>query len=79
MNELTNSWCGHCKAMKKDWIKAAQNMEGKVKFGEIDATVHTKLAQRFGIRGYPTIKAFKGGKKQLADVIDYERTRCGKE
>ena len=61
--------------MKKDWIKAAQNMEGKVKFGEIDATVHTKLAQRFGIRGYPTIKAFTGGKKQLSDVIDYERTK----
>lgn len=59
--------------MKKDWIKAAQNMEGKVKFGEIDATVHTKLAQRFGIRGYPTIKAFKGGKKEYNGVIDYER------
>lgn len=59
--------------MKKDWIKAAQNMEGKVKFGEIDATVHTKLAQRFGIRGYPTIKAFKGGKKVFNGALDYDR------
>lgn len=27
------SWCGHCKAMKDDWIKAANAMGGIVHFG----------------------------------------------
>jgi len=30
----------------------------------VDATVHTKLAERFGIQGFPTLYFFKNGEKQ---------------
>jgi protein disulfide-isomerase A6 len=44
---------------------------------ELDATVHTKVASRFGIRGYPTIKLFPAtpsGRSKLDINYDGERT-----
>lgn len=72
-------WCGHCKALAPEWIKAATAMKGKVHFAEVDATVNTDLASEYQIQGYPTIKLFKGGLKDSASVIDYnnERTAAG--
>lgn len=34
-----------------------------IRLGKVDATEETDLAQEFGVRGYPTIKFFKGGEK----------------
>lgn len=36
----------------------------EVRLGKVDATEETELAQEFGVRGYPTIKFFKGGEKE---------------
>lgn len=36
----------------------------EVRLGKVDATEETELAQEYGVRGYPTIKFFKGGEKQ---------------
>lgn len=57
-------WCGHCKNMKPEFAKAAQllaeeNISAKV--AALDCTVHTKAAERFNIRGYPTLKFFREG------------------
>ena len=46
-----HSWCGHCKAMKDEWIKAAGAMGGIVHFGAVDATVEQSLASQYGIQG----------------------------
>ncbi|VDM17356.1 unnamed protein product [Hydatigera taeniaeformis] len=54
-------WCGHCKNLAPEWKRAAEKLKGKVKVGTIDATVHTTLAGRYEIRGFPTIKYFKSG------------------
>ena len=45
------SWCGHCKAMKDEWIKAAGAMGGIVHFGAVDSTVEQSLAARYGVQG----------------------------
>lgn len=49
-------------------------MKGKVKFAEVDATVHTNLGERFKIQGYPTIKVFLPG-KNIDDPLDYQGER----
>jgi len=36
-------------------------MKGQIKMGKIDATQETVLAQRFGVKGYPSIKVFNYG------------------
>lgn len=61
--EFFAPWCGHCKNLAPHWAQAATELKGKVKLGAVDATVHTVTASRYGIRGYPTIKYFPGGKK----------------
>jgi len=71
-------WCGHCKAMKADYAKAAQELtQAKVShvLAAVDATVETELGKRFAIRGYPTLKFFRNG----VEVEDYKGGRTRKD
>lgn len=76
MVEFFAPWCGHCKALAPKWTKAAASLKNVVRFGTVDCTVETKLAQRFGIKGYPSIKFFRAGHKH--DAIDYQGAREAK-
>jgi protein disulfide-isomerase A6 len=67
-------WCGHCKRLEPEWNKAATDLKGKVKVGKVDATVHQRLAGKYGIQGYPTIKVFPAGDKK-GKVEKYEGPR----
>ncbi len=46
-----------------------------MKVAKVDATENKEAAGRFGVRGYPTIKFFPGGKKDDGSAIDYEGPR----
>mmetsp|Transcript_20584 Transcript_20584/g.41517 ORF Transcript_20584/g.41517 Transcript_20584/m.41517 type:complete len:808 (-) Transcript_20584:65-2488(-) len=61
--EFYAPWCGHCKQLKPAWIQAAKKLKGIVKVAAIDANdeKNRAIAGRYGIRGFPTIKIFKGG------------------
>uniref|UniRef100_A0A3Q0KSZ2 protein disulfide-isomerase n=1 Tax=Schistosoma mansoni TaxID=6183 RepID=A0A3Q0KSZ2_SCHMA len=72
--EFFAPWCGHCKNLKPHWDKAARELKGTVKVAALDATVHSRMAQKYGIRGYPTIKFFPAGPK-TDDPIDYDGAR----
>lgn len=71
--EFYAPWCGHCKKLEPEWASAATSLKGKVKLGAVDATQFGGLAQRYGVKGYPTIKFFPAGPK--LDAEDYSGGR----
>jgi len=76
--EFYAPWCGHCKNLAPEWARAAtqvkEKSEGQVKLGALDATQHQRMASKYGVRGYPTIKIFRRGFKDEAP-LDYQGGR----
>lgn len=49
-------WCGHCKALKPDYIKAASILGKSFPLFNVDCVKYSDFASKMGIKGYPTIK-----------------------
>lgn len=65
--------CGHCKTLAPHYEKAATALRAvDIYIAKVDATVEKKIAQKYGVRSFPSLKLFKG----LDSVADYggERT-----
>jgi protein disulfide-isomerase A6 len=59
-------WCGHCKALKPAWKAATKALKDKIKLVVVDATSEGQLAQKYSVRGYPSIQV--GGTATFARV-----------
>lgn len=75
--EFFAPWCGHCKRLEPEWKAAASDVKDQagdaVKLGALDATAHQHIANKYGVRGYPTIKVFRKGAKDSPE--DYQGGR----
>jgi thioredoxin 2 len=57
------AWCGPCKTMAPFYERAARELEPNVRLAKLDTEAAPELAQRYGIRGIPTLILFKGGRE----------------
>ncbi len=73
-------WCGPCKTQSPIIKQVAKEIDGKVRIIKIDIDKNQAIAQRYNVRGVPTLVLFKEGqivwrqsgvqtKAQLVDVI----------
>jgi len=74
-------WCGPCKMIAPLLDEVARDYDGKVQVVKVNVDDNPSSAQRFGIRGIPTLTLFKNGaevakhvgalsKSQLTSFLD---------
>jgi thioredoxin 1 len=54
-------WCGPCKMAAPILDKLSDEFAGKVSIVKIDVDQNQEYSNRFGVRGIPTVIAFKDG------------------
>jgi len=61
-------WCGHCKALTAEYVKAAKALKGVVKLGAVNMDgPDQSVGAPYGVKGFPTIKVFGASKSAPTD------------
>ena len=68
-------WCGPCRTMAPAFAQAAQHLRGRAQLAKVNTEAESMLANRFGIRGIPTLVVFRRGQEvgRMSGVLDARR------
>ncbi|KAL4859144.1 ABC transporter G family member 9 [Chlorella vulgaris] len=78
--EFYAPWCGHCKSLVPQYSELGQQvaadpkLKNRVLIAKVDADAHRELGEKFGVRGFPTIKWFPRGKASAPEDYNGGRT-----
>jgi len=61
-------WCGPCKMIAPILDDLASEYEGRVKIVKVNVDENPATAQKFGVRGIPTLSLFKDGQVAATKV-----------
>ncbi|MEJ2020322.1 MAG: thioredoxin TrxC [Maritimibacter sp.] len=56
-------WCGPCRMMAPEFMKAAQSLGPKARFAKINTEDYPKVSTKNNIRGIPTMVMYQGGRE----------------
>jgi thioredoxin 2 len=56
-------WCGPCRMMTPNFEMAAPGLEPRVRLGKLDTEAEPAIAQRYGIRGIPSMIMIAKGRE----------------
>lgn len=68
-------WCGPCKMIAPVLEEVAESYAGKVKICKVDVDSNKESAQKYGIRGIPTLMVFKDGNNTATKVGALSKTQ----
>jgi thioredoxin 2 len=75
-------WCGPCRMMAPEFVKAAAQLEPRVRLAKVDTEAEPSLGARYDIRSIPTLALFRGGREvarqagamQSAGIVQWARS-----
>jgi len=80
-------WCGHCKALGPEFVKAGQMLKEKdsvIKLGKVDGTEEEELMNKHKVTGYPTLKLYRKGElvpytggRMAPEMVDWMEKKIG--
>jgi len=76
-------WCGPCRMMAPAYEQAAARLAPGVRLAKLNSDDEQEIAARFGIRGIPTLIAFRNGREiarqsgamDLPHLLDWIRSK----
>lgn len=71
-------WCGHCKALAPEYIKAAALLaaeSAKTRLAKVDGPSEPELTKEFAVTEYPTLMFFRDGNRTNPE--EYTGTGAG--
>lgn len=64
------NWCGHCQKLLPVLDEVAGDLDGKVQIMKINADENRDMAQKFAVKGLPTMILFKDG-SEIDRLVGY--------